>query len=299
MKKILNFGSLNLDLFYSVQHFVQAGETLSSDQLERFCGGKGLNQSIALAKAGAEVYHAGCVGTDGGDLIQLLRDSGVDPRYVRTVDEVSGHAVIQVDVHGQNCILLYGGANHCVTREMIREVMSDFGEGDLLLLQNETNLVEEIVEEGFRRGMAIALNPSPVNDNLRKIEMGKVTWFILNELEGKAMTGESEPEEILKVFRARYPQSVVVLTLGKDGVVYDDGTIRCSHGIYEVPVVDTTGAGDTFTGYFLASHLAGKTPQEALRLASVASSLVVSRKGAAPSIPLREEVETANLKLRQ
>lgn len=294
--RILNFGSLNLDSFYSVDHFVQAGETLSSEKLEQFCGGKGLNQSIALAKAGADVCHAGCVGADGAALLRLLEESGVNTEYVRTVEDVSGHAIIQVDSHGQNCILLYGGANHRITREMIREVMADFGKDDVLLLQNETNLVGEIVEEACRRGMRIALNPSPVNERLREIDMSKVTWFLLNEVEGKAMTGQTEAEEMLRVFRERYPQSVVVLTLGKDGVLYDDGAVHCAHGIYEVPVVDTTGAGDTFTGYFLASRMAGKTPQESLRLASVASSLVVSRKGAGPSIPLLAEVEAAGLK---
>lgn len=296
--RILNFGSLNLDSFYSVDHFVQAGETLSSEKLEKFCGGKGLNQSIALAKAGAQVYHAGCVGQDGECLRGLLEESGVHTQYVRTVEEVSGHAIIQVDSRGQNCILLYGGANHQVTVEMIDQVMEDFGEGDLLLLQNETNLVGEIVNRAFQRGMQIALNPSPVNSRLQEIDMEKVSCFLLNEVEGKALTGKIESGDILDDLRTRYPSSTVVLTLGKEGVVYDDGALRCSHGIYDVPVVDTTGAGDTFTGFFLASRAAGKTPQECLRLASVASSIVVSRKGAGPSIPSLEEVDAAKLPLK-
>lgn len=294
--KILNFGSLNLDSFYSVEHFVQAGETISSSKLEKFCGGKGLNQSIALAKAGAEVYHAGCVGEDGECLRQLLRDSGVDVRYVRTAGAVSGHAIIQVDRNGQNCILLYGGANQKLTKEWIDEVIGQFDKGDILLLQNETNEIGTIVDRAYAQGMEVALNPSPVDAHLDEIDMKKVRYFILNEIEGKALTGKTEAQDILDAFRSRYPGSVVVLTLGKDGVVYDDGVTRCSHGIYDVPVVDTTGAGDTFTGYFLACRVAGERPEEALRLASVASSIVVSRKGAGPSIPPMEEVRTSQLK---
>ena len=296
--RVLNFGSLNLDSFYSVDHFVQAGETLSSCGLETFCGGKGLNQSIALAKAGAEVYHAGCIGQDGECLLRLLRESGVRTEYVRRVSEVSGHAVIQVDRRGENCILLYGGANQCVTDEMIGEVLAGFGKGDILLLQNETNKVGEIVDRAFEKGMEIALNPSPVNERLQEIDMEKISCFILNEIEGRALTGETAPEAVLDALRERYPHSAAVLTLGGDGAVYDDGLARCRHGVYDVPVVDTTGAGDTFTGYFLASRAAGKDPREALRLASVASSLAVSRKGAGPSIPSAEEVEKARLTLR-
>lgn len=295
--RILNFGSLNLDSFYSVEHFVQAGETLSSSKLEKFCGGKGLNQSIACARAGASVFHAGCVGTDGECLRSLLADSGVDTTFVRTVDEVSGHAIIQVDQSGQNCIVLYGGANQAITPAFVDEALAGFGDGDILLLQNEINNIGQIVECAYAKGMQVALNPSPVNERLNEVDMNKVTYFILNEIEGKAITGKTDPEDILSHLRNAYPEAVVVLTLGKEGAVYDDGKTRCSHGIYDVPVVDTTGAGDTFTGFFLASRMVGESPEEALRLASIASSIVVSRKGAAPSIPTMEEVRSSKIRL--
>lgn len=294
--KVLNFGSLNIDFVYSVDHFVRAGETLSSDRLEKFCGGKGLNQSVALARAGATVLHAGCVGADGGMLTELLAASGADTRFVRQTDDASGHAIIQVDKKGQNCILLYGGANQQITDAFVDEVLSSCEKGDVLLLQNEINNLPYIMEKAFACGMEIALNPSPINDRLTQLPLDKVKYFILNEIEGTELTGETDPEKILAAFRQKYPRSVVVLTLGKHGAVYDDGTTRCGHGIYDVPVVDTTAAGDTFTGYFLTCITSGKSPEEALRIASVASSLAVSAKGAAPSIPAMETVLKAELK---
>ena len=294
--KVLNFGSLNIDFVYSVDHFVRAGETLSSDRLEKFCGGKGLNQAVALARAGATVFHAGCVGADGGMLKALLAESGADTRFIRQTDDASGHAIIQVDKKGQNCILLYGGANQQITDDFVDEVLASCEKGDVLLLQNEINNLPYIVEKAFACGMEIALNPSPINSRLAELPLDKVRYFILNEIEGTELTGETDPEKILEAFRRKYPHSVVVLTLGKHGAVYDDGATRCHHGIYDVPVVDTTAAGDTFTGYFLTCITSGKSPEEALRIASVASSLAVSAKGAAPSIPTMETVLKAELK---
>lgn len=228
-------------------------------------------------------------------LLDLLAASGADTRFVRQLDEASGHAIIQVDKKGQNCILLYGGANMQITEAFADQVLATCGKGDVLLLQNEINLLPYIVDKAYERGMEIALNPSPINEQLGRLPLDKIRYFILNEIEGRELTGEEAPEDILREFRRRYPNAVVVLTLGKSGAVYDDGHTRCRHGIYKVPVVDTTAAGDTFTGFFLTAVTSGKEPEEALRIASVASSLAVSRQGAAPSIPTMEEVLQADL----
>ena len=135
--RVLNFGSLNIDYVYSVDHFVQKGETISSSMLNVFSGGKGLNQSVALSRAGVEVYHAGMIGMDGLFLVELLEDAGVDTRYVvRSKDVRTGNAIIQNDSQGDNCIILYGGANQAVSKEMIDNVLKEFGSGDWLVLQN-------------------------------------------------------------------------------------------------------------------------------------------------------------------
>lgn len=130
--KVLNFGSLNLDLVYAMDHIVRGGETFSADRLDKFPGGKGLNQSVALAKAGAEVYHAGNIGADGGLLMDTLKNAGVHTEHVRVLEGSSGHAVIQVDRRGENAILLFTGANGCVTPEQIDNVLDHFPPGTTL-----------------------------------------------------------------------------------------------------------------------------------------------------------------------
>lgn len=288
--KILNLGSLNLDLVYQMPHFVRAGETLSSTAFSRNVGGKGLNQSVALARAGAQVYHAGLVGEDGELLRSCLRNAGVDVRFVKTVDQPSGHAVIQVEPAGNNCIFLYGGANQCVTVPFIQEALAPFEPGDLLVLQNEINMLPEIIQAAAQKGMQVVLNPSPVSDALKALPLEKISWFILNEIEGAELSGETQPDAILDRLTALYPHAQIVLTLGAEGSVYAGAGRRIRQAAYTVKAVDTTAAGDTFTGFFFASIASGVGVEEALRRASKASSISVTRSGAAASIPSLNEV---------
>lgn len=288
--KILNFGSLNLDLVYQMPHFIRAGETLSSTAFNKNVGGKGLNQSVALAKAGAEIYHAGLIGEDGEMLRAFLADNGVDTRFVRTIDQPSGHAVIQVEPAGNNCIFLYGGANQCVTEAFIQEALEPFGEGDFLVLQNEINSIDKIIDAAYAKGMQIVLNPSPIADNLKYLPLEKISWFILNEIEGGELSGETDPDKILDKLTELYPHAQIVLTLGGDGSVYCGKGQRIRQQVYKVQAVDTTAAGDTFTGFFFAAVADGVEPAEALKRASKASSISVTRPGAAASIPTLAEV---------
>lgn len=291
MMKICNFGSLNLDLVYAVDHAVLPGETLSSSGREEFCGGKGLNQSIALAQAGGEVYHAGCIGADGGKLRLLLEEKGVNTRFVRELPMPSGHAVIQVDHRGQNSILLYGGANRAITDEMIDEVLSQFGEGDWLVLQNEINGMPRIMRTAAARGMHIVLNPSPFEEKiLTEYPLETVSWFVVNEIEGAALAGTEDPQAIVRNMQERYPGAGILLTLGKRGSLCAVGGQVLEQPIFQVPVKDTTAAGDTFLGFFFAL-LPQRGPAEALRLATAASALAVSKAGAAGSIPTLAEAE--------
>ena len=293
--KVLNFGSLNIDYVYSVDHFVRAGETLASDELELFCGGKGLNQSIAFARAGAEVFHAGCIGKDGTMLTDTLQSSDVDTSLIKTNDKIStGHAIIQVNKNGENCILLFGGANLIISEEFAREVISKFECGDLLVLQNEINNIDLIIKLANEKGLQTVLNPSPFNEKISALDLSLINWLILNETEGKEITGKEDSNDILDTLLSRFPSMKVVLTLGADGSVYADKDIRIKQDIFKANVVDTTAAGDTFTGYFFSSVMRGNTPAEALRIASAASAIAVSRKGASPSIPTLDEVTTSN-----
>lgn len=286
----MNFGSLNLDYVYQVESILIPGETQAAKNRNTFCGGKGLNQSIALAKAGIPVFHAGMIGDEGDVLLETCRENGVNTKYIRRIPGPGGHTVIQVDKNGQNSILLFGGSNRSITREFVDSVLADFEKGDILLLQNEINELDYIIDTAYEKGMMIILNPSPYDSGLDSCDLSKVSLFLVNEIEGGQITGEKEPERILAKIREMYPRARVVLTLGGDGSVYQDETGIYRQGIFKVKAVDTTAAGDTFTGYFISSIIDGMPVQEGLELAAKASAIAVSRPGATASVPLREEV---------
>ena len=295
--KILSFGSLNIDYVYSVPHFVKKGETLSAKELNVYTGGKGLNQSIALARAGVETYQAGAIGTDGMFLLEQLKEAGVKTDLVKILDDVrTGNAIIQNDDEGDNCIVLFGGANQAITKEQVDEVFKDFTNEDYLLIQNEINELSYIVEKAKEEGMKIILNPSPMNEKIMKLPLDQIDYFILNEIEAMQILEMDKPEEIdgkyiASLLHERFKDATIVLTLGSEGSVCisDDEYVELS--IYKVKAIDTTAAGDTYTGYFIAGILNGKTIKESMDIASKASAIAVTRQGAAPSIPVLEEVE--------
>lgn len=292
--KVLSFGSLNVDYVYALDHFVQAGETIAASGRSIHRGGKGLNQSVALALAGAETYHAGRLGQDGLMLRDWLVRNGVDVSLTEIDPEIpSGHAIIQVVPSGQNSIIILAGTNGSITEDFVDRMLASFGPGDWMLLQNETSCRDYAIRRAAEKGLKVALNPSPMTDELASSPaLADVTYFILNEIEGKAVTGETDPDRICLAMKEKYPNGIIVLTLGSDGVVYYDGERRLSHGIYPVKAVDTTAAGDTFAGFFLATLANGGDPETALQRASKASAIAVTRPGASDSIPsLREVLE--------
>lgn len=288
--KILNFGSLNIDHVYTVDHIVRPGETIGSRAYSQFCGGKGLNQSIALARAGAEVFHAGKIGHEGRFLVDRLNRDGVDTGHVDVVDGASGHAIIQVDDSGENSIVLFGGANRAIRPLDAEKTIAAFSAGDILLLQNEISAVPDILSAAAKREMRIAFNPAPFSAEVLDYPLADVSWFIVNETEGKGMTGESEPGAIAAAMLERFPDSAVILTLGAKGALYIDADRKIAVGAEAVTAVDTTGAGDTFIGYFLTLCSQGREVRECLELACRAAGICVTRSGAADSIPMRDEV---------
>ena len=295
--KMLVYGSLNIDHVYGLPHLVREGETITAVTYSKNAGGKGLNQSIALAKAGAEICMAGAIGADGLFLKEMLETSGVDTQYVSVLEGATGHAMIQVDEQAHNSIVLFPGANHKIDRAMIESVLANFDRGDYLSLQNEISGLETLIELAHEKGMKIALNPSPITPELLNAPIDKVDYLVLNEIEGGEFTGETEPEKVIDALLAKYPELHIVLTLGEKGSMYAYKDERIAQCAYPVKAVDTTAAGDTFTGYFLTAMMRGETVERALKSAAMASSIAVGRPGAGASVPLREEVEAALEKL--
>ena len=288
--KLLVFGSLNIDHTYQLHHLVREGETLSSSSYTKNVGGKGFNQAAALAKAGLPVHFAGAIGPDGLFLKDYLHDLSVDVSNIQLLDVPTGHAIIQVDEAGSNSIILYGGANQAITEEMIDRALAQFGKGDYILLQNEISLGAQLLRKAHDKGIRIILNPSPISPALLAWPLELVDWLILNEIEGADLSGKTEPDDVITALRDAFHVPHIVLTLGEKGAVYADESVRIRQDAIPAHVVDTTAAGDTFTGYFFAAMLGGKTPAEALARAASASSLAISRPGAAESIPWAKDV---------
>ncbi len=295
MAKILNYGSLNIDYVYDVPHFVKAGETLSSTGRNIFAGGKGLNQSVALARAGGEVYHAGCVGRDDGKiLIDVLSESKINADHLLKVDGPSGHTIIQVDASGQNCILLFGGANQQISKEDIDKTLESFSAGDYLVLQNETSNIEYMINKAYEHGMKVCFNVSPFTTELLKLPLEKCAYLIVNEIEGAAMVDmpeDTDPYVLLDNLCRKFSSTSFVLTLGSRGSILKEvGQDPISCRAFKVNAIDTTAAGDTFLGYLITNIATDMNRALALKCATAASALAVQTKGATPSIPKAKDV---------
>lgn len=289
--KICSFGSINIDHVYTVPHFVKPGETLDTSSYSIFPGGKGLNQSIALARSGADVFHAGALGKGGEWLLNLMGSEGIGYEHVLVRDEPGGHAVIQVTPTGENAIFIHGGANRTFSKKEITSVISCFSEGDYLLLQNEINNVPFAIREASKKKLTVVFNPAPMDADVHAYPLELVDVLILNEIEGAELSGESDYIKIVKKIQRMYPESSLVLTLGSQGVIYNDRFREfLKVPALKVKAVDTTAAGDTFIGYFIGLLSQNISPEEALRTANKAAALCVTIPGAASSIPDKSSV---------
>ena len=218
---------------------------------------------------------------------------GVNVTHVGLDDQPTGHAIIQVDAAGENSILLFGGANLTVTSDDAHYVLSHFGEGDWLLLQNEISALPAILREASERGLIVAFNPAPMTPEVLSYSLDVVSLFVVNQTEGAALAEieNASPETIVDALQARFPDAAILLTLGGDGSLYARGGACIRTPALSVEAVDTTAAGDTFTGYFIAESMAGGSIEKSLALASKAAAFCVTRPGAAVSIPRRSELE--------
>lgn len=293
--RILNFGSINIDLVYRVDHFVRPGETIAARSFGRFPGGKGFNQSTALARAKADVCHFGKIGADGLWLRDALAADGADVSRLDVLDDApTGHAVIQVDDSGQNCIVIEGGANRRFSTDDIRKALDGFGDGDMILVQNETALVADMIDMASAKGMAVAFNPAPMTAEVAGYPLDKVDLFFVNETEAAELSGgvaDTSPSSMLDALGRRFPKATIVLTLGARGAVArEPGGSDVFVAARKVAAVDTTAAGDTFIGYFLAERQRNASLAQAMELATAASAWCVAHEGASPSIPRMDEV---------
>lgn len=289
---IINFGSINIDHVYQVEHFVQPGETLASSNYQKLLGGKGANQSIALAKAGTNIKHVGLINEADFAMKQALIRAGVDCKYVQGTDTPTGHAMIQVTESGENAIILFAGANHELSEDLILQALDSAASGDWVLMQNETNAIADVIEQAHAKKLKVAFNPAPMTESVKSLPLDKIDLLIVNEVEAEALTGAQELAAMEDWFKQELPDTAVIITLGSQGAKLLSASGNTFAEAFKVQAVDTTAAGDTFIGYFLAGYMQEREPENCIRTACAASAVAVTRQGAAQSIPTVEEVET-------
>lgn len=289
---ILCYGSLNIDCVYKVPHIVHPGETISSCEYSEFPGGKGANQAVAAARAGAAVFHAGKIGSDGVFLKDVLAAEGIDIANVAIDQKIhTGRAIIQVEAGGaENAIVLFPGANQAVSREDIDAALSGFGGNTMLILQNEISHVPYLIEKAKKTGLKVCFNPAPFNPAIREYPLQMLDIIVLNEIEAEGLSGESNPEKIMLELSKFLPETEIVLTLGAKGALYSYRGETLFAPAEKVKAVDTTAAGDTFIGYFIAGRTAGLSAEQSMKNACRAAAIAVTRPGAIPSIPFAAEL---------
>jgi len=302
---IYNYGSINIDNVYRVPHLVRPGETLASTGFNRVLGGKGSNQSLAIARAGQRITHLGALGDEDQWVIDYLKESRVVTNHIAMLDDTpSGHTFIQVDDAAENAIVLFPGANHAIPQSTIKTVLNSATGQDWLLAQNECSYLDDVIHHALTQGLKVALNPAPMDSRVAQLPLNKLALLFLNEGEAWQLLeavqdpittskelGDTTAEALAKRLTHHFPLPEIILTLGSAGVLYAQGEKRVQQAAFKVNAKDTTGAGDTFVGYFLAARDAGETIEDALTLARAASALCVQNEGAAPSIPERAAVD--------
>lgn len=293
--KVFNYGSINIDHIYRVPRFIQPGETLASEHYQMMLGGKGANQSIALARAGASVQHIGRVSSFDDWIFRKLQADGIGVYCVAHVEEPTGHAIIQVSDAGENSILLFGGANQSFSIARVAECLSNAERGDWLLLQHECNLTTEVMKLAKDHEMTVVYNPAPMPADIASIPLDCVDYLVMNEVEALQFAAndalsKDRPDELVEYLHQKNPHLKIILTLGKQGVVYKDAENLIKQPAERVVAVDTTAAGDTFIGYFVQQCITGKSIETALSVACKAAAVTVQTLGASDSIPTSQQL---------
>lgn len=281
---IYNLGSINIDHVYRLAALPQAGETIHSRDFSQGLGGKGANQSVAAARAGAQVVHLGAIGRADDWVLDRLTAAGVKTgRIARLDDQATGHAIILVDAKAENCIVIHAGANHALPDSTASQGLTGIGPGDILLMQNETNLQVETAAHARAAGARVIYSAAPFQIDALRAVLPHVSILAVNE---------GEARQTFAAFGQDLPVEGLLITRGADGAEYRDQISGTTHHqpAFRVEAVDTTGAGDCFAGWFAAGLARGEDAPAALRHAAAAAAVQVTRKGAGDAMPDRDEV---------
>ncbi len=298
-KKIVVIGSSNVDFVMKMDRLPQVGETITNALFMQTFGGKGANQAVGAARAGGEVWFINCVGDDafGPLLRENLQQAGVHVDYVRAEKGVaSGAALVMVGGAGENCISVAPGANYRLTPSMLPALEPLLREGGMLVLQYEIlpEMLYAAIDLAHALGLPVMFNLAPARP-FDAAHLSKIDYLVVNETEaqslcGFAVDGAERVEEAAEALLAQ-GAGTVVITLGAQGAYLASSDLRQTIPAFQVDAVDTTAAGDVFCGALAVALVEGKSLPDAARFASAASAISVTRLGAQPSAPGREEIE--------
>lgn len=294
-KPILVIGSLNMDLVVAVPRQPLPGETILGSNTNHYPGGKGANQAVAAARAGGQVQMAGQIGSDdfGRQLKHNLKRNQIAVQSIRTHSDPTGIALITVDPQGQNAIVVSPGANGSLTPDRLKRRQIQSAALIVMQLEIPMETVEWVAQVAVEAEVPVLLNPAPIQP-LSEALLNSLEYLILNETEASQLTGQplrdrSDAEAMAAELHQRVP--MVIITLGRSGVVWCGARGRGHRPAYAVEVVDTTAAGDSFCGALAVQIAASQSWSEAIRFATAAAALTVTRAGAQPSLPDRQEIE--------
>jgi ribokinase len=286
---IYNLGSINIDMLYQVAHLPAPGETLAADTYSQGLGGKGANMSVAAARAAARVKHIGAIGPDGRWAVARLLEYGVDTKHIVEMAGATGHAIISLDEAGENSIVLWAGANRLIGADQIGLALSEANTGDTLMMQNETTGQVDAAKMAKKLGLKVVYAAAPFEANAVISLLPYIDLLVLNEVEAKQLEAAiGDPLEALNIKN-------VIVTLGSEGCRWYANSAQAvtDFEAIKVDAIDTTGAGDTFTGYVVAALDRGMVMEQAIDLATQAGALMVTRLGTADVIPDLKEVQEA------
>ena len=280
---IWNLGSINIDHVYRLDRLAQPGETVAARSYAQGLGGKGANQSIAAARAGARVVHIGAIGAGASWVIDSLAAAGVDTRHVaRLESHATGHAIIMVDDAAENAIVIHAGANRALTPDAA--ALAAMQAGDILLIQNETNLQEQTAAAARAAGLRVIYSAAPFDIRAVRAMLPHASILAMNA---------GEAAQVFAALGEALPVEGLLITRGAEGAEYRDlrtGRVdRCA--AFPVHAVDTTGAGDCFAGWFAAGLDAGLAVPDTLRRASAAAAIQVTRPGAGDAMPTAADTD--------
>jgi len=297
--RIVVVGSSNVDLLIKLDRLPEKGETVTDGVFSQVYGGKGANQAVAAARAGGKVSFVNCVGEDAytPEMVRNYVEDGIDTSWVFQEQGVaSGHALIMIGDAGNNYLAVAPGANYLLTPEKVRHARPVFEDAGMVVMQYEIlqETIRDVIELADQMGIPVLWNFAPAREFDRSL-IPRVKWLVLNEVEAGYLAGiaveDMSGAELAAARLIGEGVEWVIITLGEKGTLALSGEVGIFQPSHKVDAVDTTAAGDTFCGALSVALMEGKRMSEAIRFANAAAAISVTRMGAQPSAPVRDEIE--------